>query len=157
MGSKPSGDGKAHWSDVAVAQQRALHSFDALVQPVLGRYGLSKLGIANLLFLLSIGKGRRRVSDIVKSERYNSSNASYALSVLADAALVDRFMDLVDKRMRLVEATVRGRKLIDEIQAVAAGDRESIAAALEAAFKLTEYVDSRAAAPVRPAAEGGTP
>lgn len=122
----------ADWSEVAAAYQRAIRSFDEFTQPILKQFGVPHLGLSNIIFLINIGDdGSRRIADLVKEQRYVGSNASYALSMLISAGLVERDSDLQDKRIRVVRATKAGRKLLDAIRRASKGDDGAIADALK--------------------------
>ncbi|AOG03171.1 MarR family winged helix-turn-helix transcriptional regulator [Bosea sp. RAC05] len=125
-------NGKVHWSDVAVASHRALRSFDEFIQPILVAEGLADLGVANVLFLLNVSDGPTRVVDLVREQRYVGSNASYAISALIEFGLAERHMDPIDKRVRVIELTPRGRKLARSVRRVSIGDADEIKRALEA-------------------------
>lgn len=123
---------KVHWSDVAVASHRALRSFDEFIQPILVAEGLADLGVANVLFLLNVSDGPTRVVDLVREQRYVGSNASYAISALIEAGLAERHMDPIDKRVRVVQLTARGRRLARSVRKVSVGDASEIQRALDA-------------------------
>lgn len=121
---------KAYWTDVAVAYQRAIRSFDEFVKPILKHFGHPNLGLTNILFLINIGDGTRRVADLVRQQRYAGSNASYALAALVDAGLIERSSDPQDRRVRVVCLTDMGRELLVAIQRVSEGEGAQIDAAL---------------------------
>jgi Transcriptional regulators len=122
---------KAYWTEVAVAFQRAIRSFDEFVKPILVRFDIAQLGLTNILFLISVGDQPKRVADLVRQQRYAGSNASYALSALIAAGLVERRCDENDKRVRVVSLTPLGRAVLDEIRSVSEGNGRQICAALE--------------------------
>ena len=131
MGKKDVRDEKASWSDVAVAYQRVIRSFDDYVQPVLKRFDVETLGLSNVLFLIIIGDRPRRVADLVREHRYAGSNASYAIASLEEFGLVSRESDPGDKRVRVVTPTIKGQQLLAAIRDVTEGDLREIDAALD--------------------------
>ncbi len=142
-------DGRMCWADVAVALQRAVRCFDDYVAPVLEAHEVPALGLSNVLFLLSIGSaGNRRMADVAREERYQGSNASYAIGVLGKAGLVRTAFDPDDRRMRLVGLTRKGRRLNAEIRRVSVGDDRAITQALRASALLVA-ASSRAIPEVR--------
>lgn len=129
-------DGSMCWADVAVASQRAIRLFDTYVEPVLEAHGVARLGVTSVLFLLSIGRGPRRISEVAREEHFVGSNASYALAVLTKAGLVSSRPDVEDRRMRTVAVTERGRRLSQEIRRVSVGDEHAISTAMRSAALL---------------------
>lgn len=130
MSKDPGNAEQVYWADVAVAYQRAIRSFDEFVRPVLREFGLPGLGVSQVLFLINIGDGERRVSELVRQERYAGSNASYALSSLVECGLVARSLDERDRRVRVVSLTPTGQALLKAIRNVSVGKSGAIGAAL---------------------------
>lgn len=131
MSKKGVHDEKANWTDVAVAYQRVIRSFDEYVKPVLKRYRVPSLGLSNVLFLITIGDEPKRVADLVRQQRYAGSNASYAIAALEEYDLVGREYDPEDKRVRVVQLTPKGKRLLSAIKRATEGDEREIGAALE--------------------------
>ena len=149
------GTGGASWAEVAVASLRAVRDFDRFVAPVLHAHGVPNLGMTNVLFLLAIGPGRRRMSDVAREERCQGSNASYALNVLVSAGLAVPAVDPDDRRMRVVSLTDAGRQLHAEIRRVSNGDERAVSQAIRASGLLTAAA-ARPLADVRGPAQRGT-
>ena len=120
------------WADVAVACERAIRAFDAYIDPLLAKRKLSNIGVTNVIVLLTIGPRKRRMVDLVRDERYRGTNASYAVNMLENAGLVRRWRDPNDLRMRLVEPTEAGRRLIAAIRRATFAKRGAQTAAMRA-------------------------
>lgn len=123
--------GKGHWADVAVASHRALRHFDDFIHPLLKQAGLGNMAVSNVIFLLSLDKGPKRVVDLIRDENIAGSNVSYAIASLVDSELAVRESDPKDKRVRVVTLTERGQNLAASIRRATSGDAGQIGAALK--------------------------
>jgi DNA-binding MarR family transcriptional regulator len=72
------------------------------------------------------------LTDLAELEGLNPTLLSRTVGALADAGLLDRISDPVDRRAALVSATARGRRLADKLR------RERTAALNQALAPLTE-------------------
>lgn len=129
----------ADWTAVAVAMDRCLRSFADFAKPHLATHGVPTLSSGSLLFLISIGNGGVRVSDIIRRGRHLGSNVSYALKSLETAGLIDRSLDVEDRRNVRVCWTEAGRSLASDI--IAAGAR--LESDPESALIAVERFESR--------------
>lgn len=134
--------GKGHWADVAVASHRALRHFDDFIHPVLKQAGLASMAVSNVIFLLSLDKGPKRVVDLIKDENIAGSNVSYAIASLVDSELAVRGADPNDKRVRVVTLTERGQTLAASIRRATSGDANQIGAALRGVNHFENHCSS---------------
>ena len=104
------------WSEFLVVADRILRVYNEFISPILVKHEAESISLSNILFLISIGEGEYKVSDIVRKGRYVGSNASYALKALASADLITRRQDVNDRRNALVSWTPRGRTLVKDIR-----------------------------------------
>jgi DNA-binding MarR family transcriptional regulator len=111
----------ADWTAVAVAMDRCLRALADFSKPYLATHGVPTLSSGSLLFLISVGDGGVRVSDMIRRGRLLGSNVSYALKSLESAGLIERSLDAEDRRNVQVRWTESGRSLALEI--IAAGER----------------------------------
>jgi DNA-binding MarR family transcriptional regulator len=120
------------WSEVAVAMDRGLRAFADLARPVLDSSDAGGMSVANLIFLLSLGEGDARVSDVVRGGRYLGSNASYAFKTLQEGGWIDRRQDPGDRRNAVVSWTGRGAALAASVkracEAAGPGAAQAVAA-----------------------------
>lgn len=104
------------WSEFMVSVDRLFRIYDDFIQPILARHEAEDISLTNILFLISVGDGESKVSDIVRKGRYVGSNASYVLKALKQADLIERRQDKNDRRNTLVSLTQRGRALVADIK-----------------------------------------
>jgi len=104
------------WSEFLVATDRILRVYSDFISPVLVKHEAESISLANILFLISIGDGESKVSDIVRKGRYVPSNASYVLKALEAAELIARRQDANDRRNALVSWTPRGAALVRDLR-----------------------------------------
>lgn len=120
------------WSDVAVAMDRCLRLFSDFAKPILIAHAADNLSVSNLLFLISIGHGEARVSDLVRRGRYVGSNASYALKALQEGGFIDRHQDNDDRRNAVVVLTSKGAAIVSSIEVACSDPKGRSFAAIEA-------------------------
>ena len=104
------------WSEFLVTAERLLRVYTKYIEPTLIKHEAENISLTNILFLISIGDGESKVSDIVRQGRYVGSNASYALKALVDAKLIQRTQDAKDRRNALVSWTEKGSILVEDIK-----------------------------------------
>ncbi len=104
------------WSEFLVVADRITRVFKDFISPILVKHEAENLSLDNVFFLISIGEGESKVSDIVRKGRYVGSNASYALKALTASELITRRQDVNDRRNALVSWTSRGRALVKDIR-----------------------------------------
>lgn len=105
------------WSEFLVVADRILRVFNEFISPILVKHEAENISLANILFLISMGEGESKVSDIVRKGRYVGSNASYALKALTAAGLIARRQDANDRRNALISWTPQGLALVKDIRA----------------------------------------
>ncbi|MDW9478971.1 winged helix DNA-binding protein [Sinorhizobium meliloti] len=104
------------WSEFLVVADRILRVFNEFISPILVKHEAESISLANILFLISIGEGEYKVSEIVRKGRYVGSNATYALKALTAAGLIARRQDVNDRRNALVSWTPKGAALVLDIK-----------------------------------------
>ena len=104
------------WSEFLVTTDKIFRIYTKYITPILIKHEAENISLANILFLISIGNGECKVSDIVRKGRYVGSNASYALKSLTEANLISRTQDINDRRNALVSWTDRGAALVKDIK-----------------------------------------
>ncbi|MCZ7861898.1 winged helix DNA-binding protein [Agrobacterium salinitolerans] len=104
------------WSEFLVVADRILRVFNEFISPVLVKHEAESISLANILFLISMGEGEFKVSEIVRKGRYVGSNATYAIKALTAAGLITRRQDVNDRRNALISWTTEGAALVRDIK-----------------------------------------
>jgi DNA-binding MarR family transcriptional regulator len=99
-----------------VVVDRIMRVYNEFNEPILIKHEADGISQGNILFLISIGEGEHKVSDIVRRGRYVGSNATYAIKALLAAELIVRRQDATDRRNALVSWTPKGAALVKEIE-----------------------------------------
>lgn len=131
------------WAEVAIAMDRCLRVFADFVRPILVEHDASTVSVSNLVFMLSLGAGDARVSDVVRNGRYLGSNASYALKSLQEGGYIERRQDPQDRRNAIVRWTDRGRSIADAVAGACKADSEIAIAAVAALRSFEEHCVER--------------
>lgn len=106
-----------NWSEFFVAMDRIERVYANFISNVLVKHASENVSMQNILFLLSMGEGESKVSEIVRKGRYVGSNATYALKALEGAGLIDRRQDAKDRRNWIIFRTEKGEALVNDIRA----------------------------------------
>lgn len=104
------------WSEFLVVADRINRVYKDFISPILVKHEAESISLDNIYFLISIGEGEYKVSDIVRKGRYIGSNVTYVLKALIAADLIVRRQDANDRRNALVSWTPRGRALVKDIR-----------------------------------------
>ncbi|MBY3433379.1 winged helix DNA-binding protein [Rhizobium laguerreae] len=83
---------------------------------ILVKHEAESISPGNIFFLISIGEGEHKVSDIVRRGRYIGSNATYAIKALLASGLITRRQDANDRRNALISWTPEGAALVKDIE-----------------------------------------
>lgn len=102
----------ADWAELAIQADRFLKGFLDLLKPVLVEEGYGDLTLANVLLMLSLRGGRRRISDIVQRGRTFSSTLSYSIKNLCEKDLLLKSVDEADRRAYFIALTDEGARLV---------------------------------------------
>lgn len=106
------------WSEYLVVADRISRMFNEFIAPVLVKHEAESVSFSNILFLVSIGEGESKVSEIVRKGRYGGSNATYAFNALDAAGLITRRKDANDRRNVMVSWSAKGIALVRDIKAI---------------------------------------
>src|SRR3954447_22981076 len=114
---------------------------------VIEESGLSMTQCKAVLELGGLGEARetRQVSDLAETLGVSVPSMSRAVDGLVKKRLATRVEDAEDRRVKRVEITVKGKKLVDALMVVRQAGMETFAASLTAAQrrKLDAAVDSQ--------------
>ncbi|MDA8292681.1 MAG: MarR family transcriptional regulator [Actinomycetota bacterium] len=140
-------------ADLATRLQLAIVRIHRHTRPSGVREGLSPTQLAVLGTLVHAGP--QRSGDVATREGLNATLVSRVLAKLEEAGLARRSADVDDRRVARVEATARGRRLLDkeqlerasalrgEIEQLAPEHRRALADALDALEALGERLKAR--------------
>jgi DNA-binding MarR family transcriptional regulator len=104
------------WSKFLVVVDRIMRVYSEFNASILVKHEAENISLGNILFLVSIGEGEHKVSDIVRRGRYVGSNATYSIKALVAAGLINRRQDANDRRNALISWTPAGAALVKDIE-----------------------------------------
>ncbi|HUY30479.1 MAG TPA: MarR family transcriptional regulator [Acidimicrobiales bacterium] len=140
-------------ADDAARLQHAIRRIHRHARPPGAREGLSPTQVAVLSALVHAGP--QRSTDLAAREGLNATLVSRVLAKLEGAGLARRDADPDDRRVARIEATARGRRLLDQERAESASalreelerldpvQRRTLAAALDVIELLGERLRNR--------------